>query len=135
MSTETLVSRFYAEAARIPDAPALMVKREGTYRAVSWRELAQRVRSLAAALIMLGVRPGDRVGILSENRQEWIEADFAILSVGAITVALHAALTARQIRDQFLDAQPVVIFTSSPEQLDKLLEVRGELPCVRAIVA
>jgi long-chain acyl-CoA synthetase len=134
MRSETLVSRFYAEAVRIPDAPVLMVKRDGRYRAVSWRALEQRVRALATALIGLGVRPGDRVGILSENRQEWIEADFAIMSVGAITVALHAALTSRQVRDQFTDAAPVVVFASHPEQLEKLLEVWGALPGVKTIV-
>ena len=113
----------------------LMVKRNGAFRAVSWREMEQRARSLATALIGMGVRPGDRIGILSENRREWIEADFAIMSIGAITVALHAALTSHQVRDQFKDAEPVVVFASHPEQLDKLVEVRGDLPCVTTIVA
>lgn len=135
MSSKTLVSRFYAEAARIPDAPALLVKRDGKYRPVSWRELEMRVRSLATALIGLGVQPGDRVGILSENRQEWIEADFAIMSVGAITVALHATLTSHQVRDQFKDAGPVLVFASNPQQLEKLDEVWGKLSSIKSIVA
>jgi long-chain acyl-CoA synthetase len=134
MVAGTLVSRFYAEAARIPNAPALMVKREGLYQEVSWAELSERVRSLASVLISLGVEPGDRVGILSENRREWIEADFAIMSAGAITVALHAPLTARQVGDQFRDAGVKVVFVSTTEQRDKLLEVRHEVPSITRIV-
>lgn len=135
MSSETLVSRFHAEAERIPHAAVLMVKRDRKYQDVPWSELRDRVRRVASALIRFGVQPGDRVGILSENRQEWIEADFAIMSAGAITVALHAALTSHQVRDQFKDAGPVVVFVSTAEQLAKIQEVRAELPSVREFIA
>src|SRR2546423_9542602 len=118
MNTETLTSLFAVKAAERPDDPALRVKRSGVYTDVTWRDLAARVRALALGLIGLGVQPGDRVGILSENRQEWIEADFAVLSVGAITVGLHAPLTAVQVQEQFADSAPVAVFISTAEQRD-----------------
>ena len=133
MDAETLVSIFYTQAERHADEAALQVKRDGVYRDIPWKELAGRVRALAAGLIALGVQPGDRVGILSENRQEWIETDFAILSAGAITVALHAPLTATQVREQFRDSAPVVVFVSTADQRDKLLCLRADLPSVRQI--
>jgi len=135
MSDETLVSIFDQQAKSRANQTALKIKREGAYRDVSWRELAGRVQAIAAGLLARGVQPGDRVGILSENRQEWIEADFAILSVGAITVALHAPLTPAQVREQFGDSAPVVAFVSTVEQRDKLLSVRADLPSVRHVVA
>src|ERR1044071_3799522 len=124
MAAETLVSIFYSAAQARAEKPALRVKQDGAYRDVSWQTLAERVRRGAATLVGMGVRRGDRVGILSANRQEMIEADFAILSVGAITVALHAPLTAAQVSAQFADAAPVVIFVANAEQREKLLPLR-----------
>lgn len=131
MNAETLPSIFHQQAERLADQTVLQVKREGAYHDVSWSELAAHVRSLAAGLRARGVQPGDRVGILSENRQEWIEADFAILSLGAITVALHAPLTPAQVREQFRDSAPRVVFASTAEQRDKLRSVRADLPSVQ----
>jgi long-chain acyl-CoA synthetase len=133
MESETLVSVFDCQAEKLADTPALRVKRDGVYRDVLWRELAERVRASAAGLLAAGVQPGDRVGLLSENRQEWIEADLAILSVGAITVGPHAPLTAEQVREQFRDSAPVLVFVSNAGQRDKLRSVRAELPTVRRV--
>jgi long-chain acyl-CoA synthetase len=111
------------------------VKRDGVYGDVSWGALSERVKLVAAALVGMGVKPGDRVGILSPNRQEFIEADFAILSVGAITVALHAPLSGAQVRTQFADAAPVVVFVANAEQREKLLGYREFVLGLRHIVA
>ena len=135
MTSETLVSIFYRQAAERAACPALRVKRDGVYGDVSWQALSERVKWAAAALIGMGVRPGDRVGILSANRQEFIEADFAALSVGAITVALHAPLTAAQVCAQFADAAPVVLFVADAEQREKLLRYGEFAPEPRCIVA
>jgi long-chain acyl-CoA synthetase len=135
MNTNTLVSLFYAQAEQRADKPALLEKQEGVYREVPWRQLAENVRAIAAGLLASGVQPGDRVGILSENRREWIEADFAILSTGAITVALHAPLTPAQVKEQFMDSAPVVVFVSTADQRDKLLSIRAAIPSIRLVVA
>lgn len=133
MKEETLVSMFYSQAAAHAGRTAVRVKRDGKYVDVPWSEMADRARALAAGLIAQGVQPGDRIGILSENRLEWFLADFAILSVGAITVALHAPLTARQVLDQFADCGPVAVFLSGDVQRDKLRSVRAGLPCVQTV--
>lgn len=134
MNAETLVSIFYAQAEQRAEKPTLLEKQEGIYREVSWRQLSENVRAIAGGLLASGVQPGDRVGILSENRREWIEADFAIMSTGAITVALHAPLTPAQVKEQFADSAPVAVFVSTVDQRDKLLSIRANLPSVRLVV-
>ena len=69
---------------------ALRYKRNGLYHDVTWSDYRWMADRAAAGLIELGVRHGDRVAILSENRYEWMVADQAILSTGAADVPLHA---------------------------------------------
>src|SRR5262245_59985782 len=86
---EILCRRIEADGPR----PALGVKRSGQFEWLTWNDVAAKVASAVAALVHLGVRPGDRVVQLSENRGEWIIADLAIQMAGAIHVPIHAPLT------------------------------------------
>ena len=62
-----LVAMFFAQAEHLGDKPFLWAKRDGIYRALTWREVAARVSALARGLESLGVGPGDRVVLVSEN--------------------------------------------------------------------
>src|SRR5690606_24000102 len=88
----------------------------------------------ASALIDAGVEPGDRVGLLAENCRDWLLADLAILSVGAVNVPPHAPLPARQVHYQLHDAEVRWLFVSSGDQLAKVREIRHELPHLKGIV-
>ena len=79
-------------------------------------------------LVDAGVQPGERVGLLSENRVEWLVADLAIMAAGAVNVPLHAPLTAAQIQYQLGDAGAAWLFVSTAAQLDKVKAVRSQLP-------
>ncbi|HEV2472507.1 MAG TPA: AMP-binding protein, partial [Chthonomonadales bacterium] len=122
MPYETLPSMFAMRSAELSDSAALLVKSGDAFRPILWKELRSRVYAIAAALLKSGIQKGDRIGILSENRREWIEADFGILCAGGITVALHAPLTAAQVRQQFQDCKPAAIFVSTATQQEKLAE-------------
>jgi long-chain acyl-CoA synthetase len=108
--------------------------REGAIAGESTRDWFDRVRDLALGLASLGVGAGDRVAIMSESRPEWLSADFAILTLGAVTVPVYATLTPGQARYIIQDAGARVAFVSTAEQLDKLQRVRHELPSLEAIV-
>ncbi len=82
----SLPALFYARAAREGDVPFLWAKTAGAFHPTSWRAAAVKAASLARALRTLGVEPGDRVALVSENRPEWAIADLAIMTAGAITV-------------------------------------------------
>src|SRR5687768_18366034 len=89
-----LVELFERTAARRAAAPFLWAKREGAYRPWTWQRVAREARTLARALGARGIRPGDRVLLVAENRPEWAIADLAIMAAGAITVPAYTTNTA-----------------------------------------
>src|ERR1051326_5449336 len=127
MDYDTLVSIFWSQAEKRKDITVLQIKTDGEYCDVSWSDLAQSVREIGAGLITCGMEGGDRVGLLSANRRGWIEAGFGIMSAGGITVPLYAPLTAAQVKEQFADCEPTVVFVSTADQRDKLLSVRNSI--------
>jgi len=90
-----LVEMFFDQAARFGDAPLLFHKADGRWHSRSWRETAGAVASLAAALREIGVAPGDRVAIVSENRPEWAIADLGVMAAGAVSVPTYTTNTVR----------------------------------------
>jgi len=114
-----------AEKCRKPDA----FKVKGSeWVNVSTEEFLLRVEELSLALMGLGVKPGDRIAIMSENRLEWAIADYAVLSVGAITVPIYPTLSPPQVEVLLLDSEPELIFVSTAELSGKLLSIRHRLP-------
>jgi long-chain acyl-CoA synthetase len=94
-TSNNLVELFFKRADAGGDAPFLWAKQGGTWQAISWAETARRVSLLAASLRRLGLNPGDRVMLVSENRPEWCIADFAIMAAGCITVPAYVTNTER----------------------------------------
>jgi long-chain acyl-CoA synthetase len=103
-------------------------KSAGQYRGVSSREVMLGVAALARAFDGMGVRTGDRVALLAENRAEWALADYAILGLGAVTVPLYATLLEDDIEYILRDSGSKGIVVSTKEQLQKVLAVRSRLP-------
>lgn len=93
-SWSNLVSMFFAQSERYGDRPLLWTKRQGQYAPLSWREVDEKVCRLAHGLTSLGLRRGDRVLIVAENRPEWVIADLAIMAIGAISVPAYTTNTA-----------------------------------------
>lgn len=116
---------------RKPDA--FEFKRAGTWHSVSTAEFILRVEELFFALRALGLKVGDRVAIMSENRVEWAISDYAALCVGAITVPIYPTLSASQVEALLHDSRPTVVFVSSASLLEKLRKV-GRDPTGRYIV-
>src|SRR5947209_3443146 len=121
-------------ARRLGPRTALRHRRLGQYHDLSWRDYDERVRAAAAALVEVGIAPGDRVGLVAETSIDWLVADLAILAVGAVAVTPHAPLTARQVHYQLRHTDAVWAFASDRAQLDKVLTVRADLPALRGVV-
>ena len=92
---DNLVSMFFTRAREKGDAPFLWAKSGGKWQSTSWAESARKVASLAAALKKLGLKPGDRVMLVSENRPEWCLSDLAIMAAGGVTVPTYTTNTER----------------------------------------
>src|SRR3954453_20265685 len=90
---DNLVALFLTRAAEKGDKPFLSAKRHGEWRSISWAEAARQVAALAAGLKRIGLQPGDRVALVSENRPEWLIADLAIMAAGFVTVPTYTTNT------------------------------------------
>jgi long-chain acyl-CoA synthetase len=113
---------------------ALRAKRGGRWVDIGYREMAEQVQDLSIGLLELGVRPGDRVAILSENRPEWAIADYACLAARCTDVPIYPTLPPRQAQYVLRDSGAVAILVSSAAQLGKVLEIRGQLPALAHVI-
>jgi long-chain acyl-CoA synthetase len=133
-SYRNLAELHQGQAERLGPRVALRFKRHGLYHDYSWDRYRADALACAAALIDAGVNPGDRVGLLSENRVEWLAADMGLLTAAAVNVPPHAPLPARQVQFQLADSGVSWLFVSTRDQLDKIRSLRAELPALRGIV-
>jgi long-chain acyl-CoA synthetase len=92
---DNLVALFLTRATEKGDRPFLWAKRDGEWRSTSWSEAARQVAALAAGLKGIGLQPGDRVALVSENRPEWLIADLGIMAAGCVTVPTYTTNTTR----------------------------------------
>jgi long-chain acyl-CoA synthetase len=135
MDYQNLAQLHRRQAERLGPRPALRARRHGLYVERTWDAYRACTLAGACALADVGVKPGDAVGLVAENSADWLVADMAILTAGAVTVSPHAPLTARQIHYQLHHAEVVWVIVSTAEQLAKVEQVRPELPALRGIVA
>src|SRR6202044_2649167 len=106
---------------------------DGGWKPITSNELYGRVRALADVLRAWGLGKGDRVAILSENRWEWVVADFATLAIGGVDVPLYPTLTPEQIGYMVRDSGAKAVVLSSREQYEKLAAA-GDLPDLQHVV-
>ncbi len=92
-SIPNLPTMFFDQAARWGDTPFLWAKSDGRWRPTSWAQTAARVAKLAYGLKQVGVKPGDRVMLVAENRPEWMITDLAIMAIGAVAVPAYTTNT------------------------------------------
>ncbi len=132
----SLPKRFFRQADRLKDRPALLYKRAagGAWETLSWSDLSARIRVLAAHLVSSGLEKGDKVAILSENRPEWAIADLAVLSAGGVTVPLYFTSTSAQIDHILKDSGTQFIIVSTAEQLVKLSKTEAARSLKQIIV-
>src|SRR6185503_6809102 len=129
----TLCDVFLSAAAS--GKPDLLSSKVGdTWTPISARDFGFTVRALSLGLNALGIQPGDRVAILSENRPEWAMADYAILCAGAWNVRIYPTLPAAQIAPLLNDSGAKAIFVSTLEQLGKVLTIRGQIPSLENVI-
>lgn len=131
----TLTQLFFGAAERFDMPDALQTKQGGSYRAISHRQLVERVRHAAEGLKALGIQRGEHVGILSETRAEWAIVDYACLAAGFPSVPVYPSLPSDQIAYILRDSVAVALFVSTVSQAKKVMEIRPELPQLRVVVS
>ena len=133
MSITTLNDIFFAAVERNLDR-MLLYREAGKWLPITSRDFGRSVARTARALHAWGIRPGDRIAILSENRPEWPMADIASLLLGAVTVPLYTTLTAEQTAFVLNDSACRTIFLSSDQQLHKILSILPQTQIEKIVV-
>jgi len=118
----------------IPKTDQLLYKERGTWHGIATGDLCDTIRDQALGLRALGIGPGDRVAILSENRPEWTATDYAILSAGAVTVPIYPTLQPDQVAYILKDSGARALFVSTAAQLGKTQAVRPALAGLAEVV-
>jgi len=126
---QMVTERFAAET-----RPVLMYKTGGAYQSISYSELKRSVELFAHGLAAFGVKRGDRVSIISENRPEWVISDMALVSLGAVGVPVYPTLTAKQNEFIFNDAGVRFVIVSNQFQLNKVLKVMSDVRSLEKVI-
>ncbi|HEX5319664.1 MAG TPA: long-chain fatty acid--CoA ligase [Stellaceae bacterium] len=134
-SCRSLPAMFLDEAARQGDRPFLWAKHGGKYAALSWAEVADTVNRLARGLIALGVERGDRVALVGENRPEWVIADLAIMSAGAVTVPAYVTNTVDDHRHILGNSGARAVIVSTAALASRVVPAARQSPQVQAVIA
>lgn len=133
MSLATLNDIFFTAVERNHDR--LMLYREnGKWLPISSSDFGRNVAAVTRGLQKAGVRKGDRVAILGENRPEWSIADFSILLLGAVTVPVYATLTPEQTAYTLSDSGASIVFVSTEHQLRKVHSIVNQTQVERIFV-
>ena len=131
---ETVAGMFLEVVGRHGGRPAFRHRVGESIVTYTYRELAERVEALATALLALGVRGGDRVGLISDNRPEWIVSDLACVSIGAPDVPRGSDTTPREIEYILGHSGATAAFVEDARRYGAVLEMRERLPGLKLIV-
>jgi long-chain acyl-CoA synthetase len=131
--SENLVAPLWRHAAQTPQRPLLAHRVGDGFVDVTAREVADRVRRLAAGLIAIGVEPGDRVALMCHTRLEWTVVDYAIQTAGAATVPIYETSSAEQIEWIVSDSGAVALVAEAPEHAELFDLVADRLPRCRHV--
>jgi long-chain acyl-CoA synthetase len=132
--TTTIATRVRDRAAAEPDRIAMREKDFGIWQQVTWADYWDRALTVAHGLLALGVVPGDRVAILSENRREWLYTDVATVAVRAMTVGLYPTNPPAELVYLLSHSGAKVLVAEDQEQVDKALAVIDRCPDLEHIV-
>src|SRR6266545_670030 len=121
-------------AALRPSAVALQEKRYGIWQPLTWAEYAARVRDFAHGLAALGVRRGETIGVIGDNRPEWLIAELAAQCLGASVVGVYPTSVGDEVLHILALAEVRVVVAQDQEQVDKVIRLAGALPRLERVI-
>ena len=132
---KTIPQMFVAVAQANPKVVALLSKdKAGIFQPKTYTELLNNIEVFASGLLDLGVSRGDKVGLIADNRQEWLITDLAILGLGAADVPRGCDATLQEVSYILSWSECKITFLENDKQLQKVLDVRSSLPLLKTIV-
>jgi long-chain acyl-CoA synthetase len=134
VAAQTIVELFHERVRNHPDKVAFRYKKNGQWADITWRQYGDTVRKSATGLLSMGFTHGDKIALLSGNRPEWHMIDVSAMVLGGATAAIYATNSPEQVAYIANHSESKVVFVDGPDQLEKILKVRAELPTVQKVV-
>ena len=128
MQEDTVGRVFQNRVERQGSRVALRVKRDGSWRDITWEQWGRNVKTFGMGLLALGLKEREVVALLSENRPEWTYVDLAALSVNAVDAPIYATNIPEQVEHIVKDSGARFIVVSTEEQLAKVKEIKEAVP-------
>lgn len=130
----TIPAAFLARTEVLPESVAIQYKANNKWQIITYAELRSHVFALATYLCSEGIKPGDKIAILSQNCPEWIVADLAIMTTGAVSVPIYPTLQSAQIKFILAESETRALLVENREQYDKIKPFLQEIPSLRHII-
>ncbi|MEW6172256.1 MAG: AMP-binding protein [Bacillota bacterium] len=134
MQEGTLPQLLLRNAHRMGKKVALREKEFGIWQTVTWEDYLRHVRNFCLGLVSFGFKAGDKVAIIGDNRPEWIYAELAAQAAGGVSVGVYQDSLSREVSYVIDHSDSLFIVVEDQEQVDKLLEIKEELPKVKRII-
>lgn len=131
---DTIVQRVFDQADRRPDAPAMFEKRDGVWRAFSYRAYADHVKRIGRALISLGFQPGSTVSLLGFNRPEWVMMTMGAMAAGGAGAGIYTTSSASEVAYIVGHAESLVVLVENTHQWEKVERELDKLPRLQRVV-
>lgn len=123
----------YRQLELFPNLKMLNTKVNGQWKAISSSQFIDMVNEVSRGLIAVGVKPGEKVGLISENRLEWNVIDFAIQQVGGVVVAIYPNISDSDYEYIFKDANIKICFVSNDNLYDRINTLKSQLPTLEKL--
>ena len=134
MSADTLPKLLLRNADSFGDRVALREKEFGIWQSFTWRQTCERARDFCLGLVELGLQKDDKVAVIGDNRPEWLIAELATQSAGALSMGIYQDSAPEEVRYLVDFSDTTFVVAEDQEQVDKLLDVREQIPAVKKII-
>lgn len=133
MKVERLFDIPYFQLEQYPNEKMFSYKKEGTWHSLSTKDFIKKVNLVSKGLIEYGIKPDDKIAIVSPNRYEWNCLDIAIQQVGAIVIPIYPNISTKDYRYIFNDAKIKIAFLGTEELFEKISSIRTEIPSLEEV--
>lgn len=117
-----------------PNKEVLREKERGIWRCYTWKQYYNKVKYLSLGFVSLGFKRGDKIAVLGENKPEWYYAELAAQAAGGATVGIYADCVPSEVKFYVKHSDSVLVVAHDQEQVDKLLEIKDEIPLVKKVI-
>lgn len=127
MKFKNLGDMFFSKRNTYADKTAYMFKKEGTWQEVAFKAAVDKVEKISAGFAALGIKKGDAIAIVSQNRLEWAMTDYAAVSLGALLVPIYPSLLPDQIKYILNDSEAKIVIAEDQAQMQKVETIKSQL--------